>query len=168
MTGYVGNTSALRMKKSPSMETNTGLEIKGTALREENVADLLAERNEQWGDEANTNVASHGQQDTAKGKKESSAGEVDDARAIVVDEDKGVENVPEDTTRAEKTNLDDSFEDWNGAELRTCGDLVYKMTLNNTLDEAILFKIKLSPVSTANIPNLRWPVNGIRGRLAAN
>jgi len=55
VTGYIGNTSALRMKKSPSMEVET----QGTALREENVADLIAERNEHWGD-INENVASHG------------------------------------------------------------------------------------------------------------
>jgi len=64
--------------------------------------------------------------------------------------------------------LDDSFEDWNGAELKTCGDLVYKMTLNNTQDQKVLYKIKLSPVSADEIPNLRWPVNGIKGSLNPN
>ena len=47
--GYVGNYSALRVKKTNSMETNVDLEQqKGTALREEHVANLLAERNEEW------------------------------------------------------------------------------------------------------------------------
>lgn len=66
------------------------------------------------------------------------------------------------------SGLDDSFEDWNGAELKTCSDLVSKMTLSNTLDQKILFKIKLSVKSEADIPNLRWPVNGIRGVLNPN
>jgi len=64
--------------------------------------------------------------------------------------------------------LNDSFEDWNGAELKTCKDLVYKMTLNNTKDHLIFFKIELSPVSKDDLPNLRWPINGIKGSLAAN
>lgn len=55
VTGYLGNTAPLRMKKSPSMEKEAAM---GTALREEHVADLLADRNEQW--KENTNVASHG------------------------------------------------------------------------------------------------------------
>ena len=41
-TGYMSGTTALRIKKSPSMETNTG--VPGTS-----VSDLIADRNEQWG-----------------------------------------------------------------------------------------------------------------------
>ena len=81
--------------------------------------------------------------------------------------DKGIENVPEEIG-GDKTNLNDSFEDWNGAELKTCSDLVYKLTLNNNTDQPILFKIKLNPVSEHEILNLRWPINGIKGSLTAN
>ena len=81
--------------------------------------------------------------------------------------DTGAENVPVETGGANGAFLDDSFEDWNGAELRTCSDLVYKMDLSNTTDEKVLFKIKLSPGSDAEGLNLKWPVNGIRGSLAA-
>ena len=46
--------------------------------------------------------------------------------------------------------------------------MVYKLTLTNTTDKPIFFKILLSLVSFTEVPNLRWPVNGIRGKLAAN
>ena len=62
--------------------------------------------------------------------KKGNVGGVDDTCVRIVDAaDKGAENVPEEITR---TNLNDSFEDWNGAELKVCQDLVYKMTLSNT------------------------------------
>ena len=74
---------------------------------------------------------------------------IDNTGVGIIDEaDKGAENVPEEIS---KTNLNDSFEDWNGAELKMCKDLVYKMTLNNTKDHMVLFKIKLSPKSYSTL-----------------
>ena len=35
-------------------------------------------------------------------------------------------------------DLDDSFENWDGSEIRKCSDLVYKLTLNNTQDQKIM------------------------------
>ena len=46
--------------------------------------------------------------------------------------------------------------------------MVYKLTVTNTTDKQIMFKVKLSLVSFTEVPNLRWPINGIRGKLAAN
>lgn len=152
VTGYIGNSTALRMKKSPSMEARPDQEMQGTAVRQENVADLLAARNAEWGDVPNTTVASHG---TAEENR------VEQSK----DADKGAENVPEEIP---SSALDDSFEDWNGSELKTSSDLVYKMTLNNTMGDKIQFKIKLRPVSAAELPNLRWPRNGIKGSLGPN
>ena len=169
VTGYIGNSTALRMKKSPSMEARPDQEMQGTAVRQENVADLLAARNTEWGDVPNTTVASHGtaeenrvEQSKGKGKNASGVG---DTSLPIVDADKGAENVPEEIP---SSALDDSFEDWNGSELKTSSDLVYKMTLNNTMGDKIQFKIKLRPVSAAELPNLRWPRNGIKGSLGPN
>ena len=42
------------------------------------------------------------------------------------------------------------------------------MTLTNTTDKKLMFKIKLNPKQKEDdTPNLRWPVNGFRGTLAA-
>ena len=65
-------------------------------------------------------------------------------------------------------NLNDSFDDWNGAEMKMCDDLVYKIALTNTSDKKVMFKLKLSQKSDADTPNLRWPRNGFRGTLIAN
>lgn len=42
------------------------------------------------------------------------------------------------------------------------------MTLNNTQEQKILYKIKLKLVEATDVPNLRWPVNGVRGTLGPN
>jgi len=42
------------------------------------------------------------------------------------------------------------------------------LSLNNTQDQKILYKIKLKLVEATDIPNLRWPVNGVRGTLGPN
>jgi hypothetical protein len=41
------------------------------------------------------------------------------------------------------------------------------LTLTNTTDRLILYKVSLSLVSFTEVPNLKWPVNGVRGKLAA-
>ena len=66
------------------------------------------------------------------------------------------------------TALVDPFADWNGPEMKTCDDLVYKVTLTNTSDTAQKFKLELSLASAGDTPNLLWPVNGYRGQLGAN
>ena len=65
-------------------------------------------------------------------------------------------------------NLDDSFDNWNGDTLKSCDDLVYMLTLNNSTEQKIAYKVKFRVANPAAVPNLRWPVNGIRGTLAAN
>lgn len=59
---------------------------------------------------------------------------------------------------------DDSFEDWDGAEIMHCQDLVYKFTLNNSTQDPIMFKIKLSE-KAGKTANLNWPRTGIKGQL---
>jgi len=66
------------------------------------------------------------------------------------------------------TALVDPFADWNGPEMKTCDDLVYKVTLTNTSDKAQKFKLELSLASANDTPNLLWPVNGYRGQLGGN
>lgn len=51
--------------------------------------------------------------------------------------------------------------------MKTCKDLVYMMTLSNQTEDKIAFKVKFRLKDPAEVPNLRWPVNGIRGTLAA-
>lgn len=65
-------------------------------------------------------------------------------------------------------NLDDSFDNWNGDTLKSCDDLVYMLTLNNSTEQKIAYKVKFRVANPAAVPNLRWPLNGIRGTLAAN
>merc|ERR1719464_461719 len=101
-------------------------------VKEENVKDLLADRDKQWDDAP---------------KEES------------------IQQEPKEEEKKIKTNLNDSFDDWNGAEMKTCDDLVYKLTLKNTTNKKAQFKIKLNLISKADTPNLRWPTNGLKGTL---
>ena len=64
--------------------------------------------------------------------------------------------------------LVDPFANWNGAEMKVCDDLVYKVTLTNTSDTSQKFKLELGQPTTGDTPNLLWPVNGYRGQLGAN
>ena len=59
--------------------------------------------------------------------------------------------------------LVDPFANWNGAEMKVCDDLVYKVTLTNTSDTSQKFKLELGQPTTGDTPNLLWPVNGYRG-----
>jgi len=43
-----------------------------------------------------------------------------------------------------KKGLDDSFEEWSGSPINKCYDLLYKLTVSNTRQEPIMFKINLS------------------------
>ena len=47
-----------------------------------------------------------------------------------------------------------------------CDDLVYKLTVSNMSEVPILFKVVFN--KGANDVNLSWPVNGIKGQVAAN
>jgi hypothetical protein len=67
-----------------------------------------------------------------------------------------------------EAKLDDSFEDWQGAKIENCEDLVYKFELWNTTELPIQFRIKLKPKKADSEINLYWPVTGIRGSLAAH
>ena len=49
--------------------------------------------------------------------------------------------------------------------MHTCDDLVYKLTLTNTTEQPILFKVDFK--DSGEGANLSWPVNGIKGKLAA-
>ena len=63
---------------------------------------------------------------------------------------------------------EDPFANWNGPEMKICDDLVYKVTVTNTSDTALKFKLELSQPNTSDTPNLLWPVNGYRGQLGGN
>lgn len=63
-------------------------------------------------------------------------------------------------------NLDDSFENWQGAPILTCSDMVLKLTVSNTTQEPILFKIKFE--TPQKDINLDWPRTGLKGALDAN
>ena len=67
------------------------------------------------------------------------------------------------------TVLNESFDNWTGDQMHTCDDLVYKLTLSNTTEQPILYKISFK-VQGGNDDtiNLRYPINGIKGSLAAN
>ena len=119
-------------------------------VKEENVKDLLADRDKQWDDAPKEESI----QQEPKGKSEKDDVDVGDIGVDVVEEEKKI-----------KTNLNDSFDDWNGAEMKTCDDLVYKLTLKNTTNKKAQFKIKLNLISKADTPNLRWPTNGLKGTL---
>jgi len=51
--------------------------------------------------------------------------------------------------------------------LRICNDLVYKLSLTNTTDHPVLFKITFAEPTNGESVNLDWPINGIKGGLAA-
>lgn len=80
---------------------------------------------------------------------------------------------PEDETKASSLaiNLNESFDNWTGDEMHACDDLVYKLTLSNTTDKPILFKIsfkeQLNDAENEAV-NLNYPITGIKGSLAAN
>jgi len=65
-------------------------------------------------------------------------------------------------------DLDNSFENWSGDTLKTCDDLIYLLTLNNATEQKIAYKVKFRVTNPTEVPNLRWPLNGVRGTLAAN
>jgi len=63
--------------------------------------------------------------------------------------------------------LNESFgeDEWDAPKHR-CPDLVYKLTVHNTLEEPILVKVNISERSDAQKPiNIRWPRTGIVGHL---
>ena len=62
--------------------------------------------------------------------------------------------------------MNESFENWTGDEMHSCDDLVYKLTLSNTTESPILYKISFKEVEAGC--NLNYPINGIKGSLAAN
>lgn len=62
-------------------------------------------------------------------------------------------------------NAEETFDNWTGDQMHTCDDLVYKLTLSNTTEAPILFKIDFK--DTGEGANLSWPINGIKGKLAA-
>ena len=64
-------------------------------------------------------------------------------------------------------DLDNSFDNWTGDTLKTCSDLAYMLTLNNQSDHNIEYKVKFKLVDPNQVPNLRWPINGVRGLMAA-
>lgn len=61
--------------------------------------------------------------------------------------------------------MNDSFEGWDGAEVKMCEDLVYKVTLANTANQKRLYKLNLKLISKEDTLNLRWPINGLKGTL---
>ena len=63
--------------------------------------------------------------------------------------------------------LNESFDNWTGDQMHTCDDLVYKLTLSNTTEQPILYKISFKKDGDDTV-NLRYPINGIKGSLAAN
>lgn len=63
--------------------------------------------------------------------------------------------------------LDDSFDNWAGDELLECDDLVYKLSLTNTTEQPILYKVRFSAPPSGEPVNLDWPINGIKGSMAA-
>ncbi len=54
------------------------------------------------------------------------------------------ETVLPSTTKEGVDLANDSFENWDGASIKTCLDLVYKITLSNTTTDKILFKVGMS------------------------
>ena len=62
----------------------------------------------------------------------------------------------------------ETFDNWTGDHMYTSNDLVYKLTLENTTEARVMWKISLEAmaddISGADV-NLRWPINGIKGRL---
>jgi len=63
-------------------------------------------------------------------------------------------------------DVQESFDNWTGDEMQTSNDLVYKLMLSNTTEQPILYKIGLKDLAGEEA-NLRWPVNGVKGSLAA-
>lgn len=61
--------------------------------------------------------------------------------------------------------LGESFDNWTGDEMLECEDLVYKLSLSNMTELNILFKVTLA--ENGEEANLSWPINGIKGSLAA-
>ena len=99
---------------------------KSLAVKEENVAGLLADRDQEWGGKEEESKQQEPKPPTTNGKKKRDAERFSSQTGWVCD---NYVNVVDEET---KTDLNDSFEDWNGAEMKSCDDLVYKMTLTNT------------------------------------
>lgn len=65
-----------------------------------------------------------------------------------------------------ESGLDSSFEDWEGEPINRCGDLVYRISLTNTTDKNLKYKIDLKDKGAADV-NLSWPRTGFKGQLGA-
>lgn len=66
-------------------------------------------------------------------------------------------------------NLDESFDTWTGDQMHECNDLVYKLTVTNTSDQPVEYKVNFTEeAGSAGTVNLRWPINGIKGKIAGN
>lgn len=120
---------------------------------------MIKDGNEQW---ANINVDGNMVDHESDGDKDKgyacdNEGEVNDK--ALVKEVKPSENV---------SNLDDSFDDWQGEAISSCADLVYKFTISNTTNSPIQFRVKLKPKNEDSEINLYWPTTGLRGSVAAS
>ena len=60
--------------------------------------------------------------------------------------------------------LDESFDNWTGDEMTTCNDLVYKLAIENTTEQPILYRLVFKNENGGDV-NLHWPINGVKGSL---
>jgi hypothetical protein len=81
----------------------------------------------------------------------------------VVEGDTKPQGTTDEATVEEGNEKDDSFEDWDGDDIRNCADLIYKFTLNNNTGTPICYKIKLSERPDNAPVNLHWPRAGLKG-----
>lgn len=65
----------------------------------------------------------------------------------------------------QEQRLDESFDNWTGDELRECDDLVYKLSVSNTTEQPILYKVSFKAPANGEPVNLDWPINGIKGAM---
>ena len=92
-TGYTDGSSALRIKpkKSPSVERET----QGTALQEENVADLIARSNADLGETVAVHDTADENAQVANSGKVPPVANIVDGSVLGVDADKGADDNPE-------------------------------------------------------------------------
>jgi len=51
----------------------------------------------------------------------------------------------------------------------TCADLVYKLTVTNTTEDPVTFRIEINEKQNADKPiNIHWPRTGLAGKLIGN
>jgi len=62
----------------------------------------------------------------------------------------------------------DSFLGWDGAPIKQCSDLVYILTLTNTSDLPMCYKINFRENHPDHQANLLWPRQGLLGSIGAN